>query len=97
MDLQFITLHQYFECRYARTILFVHPGLKKYILKLWDLEKCNNLKQNLKDLYIEEIMAPSYVQPMFDKKGNYPWHQFETITPSVFSYRDVTQRTGHLV
>ena len=30
-------------------------------------------------------MAPGTThRPMYDEQGNYPWHQFETITPSVF-------------
>ena len=30
-------------------------------------------------------MAPGVThRPMYDVEGNYPWHQFETITPSVF-------------
>jgi len=36
-------------------------------------------------LYLEEPMAPGTThRPMYDSEGNYPWHQFETITPSVF-------------
>ena len=35
--------------------------------------------------YLEEPMAPGQThRPMYDEEGNYPWHQFETITPSIF-------------
>lgn len=35
-------------------------------------------------LYLEEPMAPGTThRPMYDANGNYPWHQFETITPSI--------------
>ena len=30
-------------------------------------------------------MAPGAThRPMYDASGNYPWHQYETITPSIF-------------
>ncbi len=36
-------------------------------------------------LYWEEPMAPGGThRPMYDEQGNYPWRQFETITPSIF-------------
>ena len=62
------------------------PGFKEIHTQIIGFGKMQQFKaKNLKDLYIEEIMAPGVThQPMFDKKGNYPWHQFETITPSVF-------------
>ena len=35
--------------------------------------------------YLEEPMAPGTThKPMFDERGNYPWHQYETITPAIF-------------
>jgi len=62
------------------------PGFKEIHTQIMGFGKMQQFKtKNLKDLYIEEIMAPGVThQPMFDKKGNYPWHQFETLTPSVF-------------
>lgn len=36
-------------------------------------------------LYLEQLMAPGMThEPMYDEEGNYPWHQFETVTPSIF-------------
>lgn len=36
-------------------------------------------------LYLEEPMAPGTThRPMYDAQGNYPWHQYETTTPSIF-------------
>jgi hypothetical protein len=36
-------------------------------------------------LYLEEPMAPGVThRPMYDAKGDYPWHQYETTTPSIF-------------
>ncbi|UWQ04925.1 hypothetical protein [Aliiroseovarius crassostreae] len=36
-------------------------------------------------LYLEEPMAPGMThRPMYDGRGNYPWHQYETTTPSIF-------------
>lgn len=42
-------------------------------------------KQDLATLYREELMAPGYSHiPMYDENIEYPWHQFETITPGIF-------------
>ena len=40
---------------------------------------------DLSTLYREEQMAPgaSHI-PMYDENIEYPWHQYETITPSIF-------------
>ena len=36
-------------------------------------------------LYLEDPMAPGIThRPMYDAEGNYPWHQYETTTPSIF-------------
>ena len=36
-------------------------------------------------VYLEELMAPgSTHRPMYDLNGNYPWHQYETITQGIF-------------
>jgi hypothetical protein len=35
-------------------------------------------------LYLEEPLAPGAThKPMYDEAGNYPWHQYETITPGI--------------
>ncbi len=42
-------------------------------------------EQDIRTLYREELMAPgcSHI-PMFDENCEYPWHQYETITRSIF-------------
>lgn len=43
------------------------------------------LEKDIDTLYLEEPMAPGMThKPMFDENGNYPWHQYETITPAIF-------------
>ncbi len=47
------------------------------------MQQC--LDNDIDTLYLEEPMAPGIThKPMFDEHGNYPWHQYETITPSIF-------------
>ncbi len=47
------------------------------------MQQC--LEQDINTLYLEEAMAPGAThKPMFDEQGNYPWHQYETITPGIF-------------
>ena len=47
------------------------------------MQQCR--ERDVATLYLEEPMAPGTTHwPMYDAEGNYPWHQFETITPSVF-------------
>ena len=62
------------------------PGFREVhtqVLGVGKMQQCR--ERDLSTLYLEEIMAPGHThRPMFDAKGNYPWHQFETITPSVF-------------
>ncbi len=42
-------------------------------------------ERDVNTLYLEETMAPGTThRPMYDADGNYPWHEFETITPSIF-------------
>jgi hypothetical protein len=42
-------------------------------------------EKDLTTLYAEELLAPGAThQPMYDDEGNYPWHQYETITRGVF-------------
>lgn len=59
---------------------------KEIHTQLVGLGKMQQCKQkDINTLYIEEIMAPGTThKPMFDKKITYPWHQYETITPSIF-------------
>lgn len=63
-----------------------HPGFREVHTQIVGTGKMQQCRENdLATLYMEEIMAPGHTHmPMFDKDGNYPWHQFETITPSVF-------------
>lgn len=47
------------------------------------MQQC--LEKDISTLYLEESMAPGTThKPMFDEQVNYPWHQYETITPSIF-------------
>lgn len=47
------------------------------------MQQC--LEKDIDTLYLEEPMAPGTThKPMFDEEGNYPWHQYETITPAIF-------------
>lgn len=62
------------------------PGFREVhtqIVGFGKMQQC--LERDLGTLYLEEPMAPgSTHRPMYDADGNYPWHQFETITPSIF-------------
>ena len=62
------------------------PGFREIhtqIIGFGKMQQCR--ENNIDTLYLEEAMAPgSTHRPMYDAQGNYPWHQFETITPSVF-------------
>jgi len=62
------------------------PGFREVhtqIVGFGKMQQCR--EKDLSTLYLEEVMAPGHThRPMFDAEGNYPWHQFETITPSVF-------------
>ncbi len=62
------------------------PGFREVhtqIVGIGKMQQCR--ERSLDTLYLEEVMAPGVThKPMFDDEGNYPWHQFETITPSVF-------------
>ncbi len=47
------------------------------------MQQC--LEKDIDTLYLEELMAPGVThKPMYDEQGNYPWHQYETITPAIF-------------
>ena len=62
------------------------PGFREVhtqIIGFGKMQQCR--EQDVDTLYLEEPMAPGTThRPMYDAEGNYPWHQFETITPSVF-------------
>ncbi len=62
------------------------PGFREVhtqIVGFGKMQQCR--ERDIETLYLEEPMAPGTThRPMYDAEGNYPWHQFETITPSVF-------------
>ena len=62
------------------------PGFREVhtqIVGFGKMQQCH--ERNIDTLYLEEPMAPGIThRPMYDAEGNYPWHQFETITPSIF-------------
>lgn len=62
------------------------PGFREVhtqIVGFGKMQQCT--ERDVETLYLEEPMAPgSTHRPMYDENGNYPWHQFETITPSIF-------------
>ena len=62
------------------------PGFREVhtqIVGFGKMQQCR--EKNLSTLYLEEPMAPGMThRPMYDGMGHYPWHQFETITPSIF-------------
>lgn len=62
------------------------PGFREVhtqIVGFGKMQQCR--ERDLDTLYLEEPMAPGTThRPMYDAEGNYPWHQFETITPSIF-------------
>ena len=62
------------------------PGFREVhtqIVGFGKMQQCR--EKDVDTLYLEEPMAPGTThRPMYDAHGNYPWHQFETITPSIF-------------
>lgn len=62
------------------------PGFREVhtqIVGIGKMQQCR--EQDINTLYLEEPMAPGAThKPMYDAEGQYPWHQYETITPSVF-------------
>ncbi len=62
------------------------PGFREVhtqIIGFGKMQQCR--EQDVNTLYLEEPMAPGAThRPMYDAEGRYPWHQFETITSSVF-------------
>ena len=62
------------------------PGFKEIHTQLVGYGKMQPCREkDVATLYPEEPMAPGTThKPMYDEEGNYPWHQFETVTPSIF-------------
>ena len=62
------------------------PGFKEVHTQIVGFGKMQQSRErDVSTLYLEEPMAPGTThRPMYDEAGKYPWHQFETITPSVF-------------
>ena len=62
------------------------PGFREVhtqIVGFGKMQQCR--ERDVETLYLEEPMAPGTThRPMYDDQGNYPWHQYETITPSIF-------------
>ncbi len=62
------------------------PGFREVhtqIVGFGKMQQC--LERDVDTLYLEEPMAPGAThRPMYDEQGRFPWHQFETITPSIF-------------
>ncbi len=62
------------------------PGFREVhtqIVGFGKMQQCR--ERDVETLYLEEFMAPGAThKPMYDAEGNYPWHQYETITPSIF-------------
>ena len=53
------------------------------IVGIGKMQQC--LEKDIDTLYLEEPLAPGAThKPMYDEQGNYPWHQYETITPGIF-------------
>lgn len=62
------------------------PGFREVhtqIVGFGKMQQCR--ERDVETLYLEEFMAPGTThRPMYDAEGNYPWHQYETITPGIF-------------
>ena len=47
------------------------------------MQQCH--ERDVSAVYLEESIAPGVTyRPTYHADGNYPWHQFENITPSIF-------------
>lgn len=62
------------------------PGFREVHTQIVGFGKMQQCKRrDPATLYLEEAMAPGMThRPMYDAEGNYPWHQYETTTPSIF-------------
>ena len=62
------------------------PGFREVhtqIVGFGKMQQCR--EKDVNTLYLEEVMGPGMThRPMYDQEGNFPWHQYETITPSIF-------------
>lgn len=62
------------------------PGFREVhtqIIGFGKMQQCT--ERDIATLYLEEPMSPGTThRPMYDDEGHFPWHQYETITPSVF-------------
>lgn len=72
------------------------PGFREVhtqIVGYGKMQQCR--EQDIATLYLEEPMAPGTThKPMFDEHGNYPWHQYETVTPSIFMAIEMIPERG---
>jgi hypothetical protein len=74
------------------------PGFKEVhtqIVGFGKMQQC--MEQDVDTIYLEEPLAPGAThKPMYDEEGNYPWHQYETITPSIFMAVEIlpTEQSG---
>ena len=70
------------------------PGFREVhtqIVGFGKMQQCR--EQDVETLYLEESMAPGAThRPIYDAEGNYPWHQYETITPSIFMAVEILPR-----
>ena len=62
------------------------PGFREIHTQIVGFGKMQQCREcDVDTLYLEECMAPGMThRPMYDAEGRFPWHQYETITPSVF-------------
>lgn len=62
------------------------PGFREVHTQLVGFGKMQQCRErDLSTMYLEEYLAPGAThRPMYDAQGQYPWHQYETITPSIF-------------
>ena len=62
------------------------PGFREVhtqIVGLGKMQQCRD--RDPATVYMEETMGPGAThRPMYDATGDYPWHQYETMTPGVF-------------
>ena len=62
------------------------PGFREVhtqIVGFGKMQQCT--EKDINTLYLEEPMSHGTThRPMYDCEGNYPWHQYETVTPGIF-------------
>ena len=73
------------------------PGFREVhtqVVGFGKMQQCR--EKDVSTLYLEEPMAPGVThRPMYDEEGNYPWHQFETIKPSIFMAVEMLPEGAH--